>query len=571
MAKFTLAPIDNQVAVNDRFQKVVNVINDKILFRDTTTGEPNTMHNDLDMGDNDVINAGDVSAKRLILNGTDITDDIVALAKVVDENTFVVADTKYWGDPNTDLSMRVRRDTSDGQLIFERRLNGNWVEKFRISDSASVDTMKFITSTEHPIVRQGELGLYSYVFKDAENNNAPILRPVFVGPDGSHFITVAALPDGGLRVPQNAEAAIADPNTPLTYRHVLYRDDAELIKLAIQSLTGDDRLDASAIKNIQGGSVMNAKEIVALLETLTGADRLGAGAIRNLPIPDSINNPPAYYTSAAPIQDITNGSWLSIIRYQNQDAILQTLPDIRTFDNNQMFIIDCTNSLGSVTLEPYEASGVPTQSISSGTSFIAKEFDKIVLVADKDNNNWVVAFRINTEPVTSSSLTVSQTSSASDGFIPKRLNFIDSRITSGVNDGEYDISVCPVLEQGGETLRNKKGYNFVGDAIVVTQNTTNPDFADINFEGSRITVGSDSHRHPNIGFDSDSFELTENLSEDSSFIGFKGIGINDGASDRDRAKSLVLPLSKFRLSSNGSSTTVTPLWAAIPVKINLYI
>lgn len=505
------------------------------------------------------------------------------------------ADTHYWGDPSTDMSMRARRDSSNGFLVFERRVSGQWVEKFKISNSATVDTMKFTLSTEEPVVSVNELGLYSRSFKDSENSNASILRPLFVDSNGNHFLTVGALPDGGLRVPQNVDEALNSPNIPLRYRHVLFNDDNHQVRRMLTALTGNDRLDASsvknipslsasqivsmlsglsgdgrldasAIKNLPAGSTMNALEIVALLETLTGADRLDSSAIKDLPampvVPDSLANAPNYIESTTQVQTIPNTHWVSIIRYQNATDITQPLPNINEFDNNQIIVFDCTNSKGSVTLVAYSEPGVTTQTVSGSSDLMLKEYDKAVLIVDRVASNWIVLARFNTEPV--ASLVVSATRGANDGFTPSRLNFVDSRITTGQNDGEYNISVCPVLEQGGETLRNKNGYNFVGDAIVVTQNTTNPNFADINFEGSRITVGNDSYRHPNIGFDSDAFELTENFANDSSSIGFKGIGINDGINDRNRAKTLAFSNKKFRLSENDSTTTIEPVWSAIP-------
>ncbi len=56
------------------------------------------------------------------------------------------------------------------------------------------------------------------------------------------------------------------------------------VVLLLQSLLNDERLDASAIKNLPtGGSADTAEQIVTKLQTLTGIARLDASAIQNLP------------------------------------------------------------------------------------------------------------------------------------------------------------------------------------------------------------------------------------------------------------------------------------------------
>jgi hypothetical protein len=203
--------------------------------------------------------------------------------------TAIEADTHYWGDSNADLSVRARLDPATGFLIFERRIGGTWVEKFRISDSVTTDSIKLFESLNMPTVDVNELGLYAALLKDGENNNVQILRPVFMDHNHEHFMVVAAAPDGTLRIPQNVDAALNDPmNVPLVYKRVVLEDQGEVMRNALTKLTGDDRLDANALKNLpSGGTSETATSIRDKLTTLTSVERLDASAVKNIPASDT--------------------------------------------------------------------------------------------------------------------------------------------------------------------------------------------------------------------------------------------------------------------------------------------
>lgn len=76
MAKITLPTILNgssTTQVNANFQAIATELNDKALYRDNPVGEPNAMQNDIDMNSNDVLNAKQIQAESLKVNGTLIT------------------------------------------------------------------------------------------------------------------------------------------------------------------------------------------------------------------------------------------------------------------------------------------------------------------------------------------------------------------------------------------------------------------------------------------------------------------------------------------------------------------
>ena len=75
MAKVTLSDITagyaSATALNASFNAIEDEFNNKVLYRDNPTGEPNQMQNDLDMNNNDILNAGGLSVTSLTVNGVD--------------------------------------------------------------------------------------------------------------------------------------------------------------------------------------------------------------------------------------------------------------------------------------------------------------------------------------------------------------------------------------------------------------------------------------------------------------------------------------------------------------------
>lgn len=75
MAKVTLSDITagyaSATALNASFNAIEDEFNNKVLYRNNPTGEPNQMLNDLDMNNNDILNAGGLSVTSLTVNGVD--------------------------------------------------------------------------------------------------------------------------------------------------------------------------------------------------------------------------------------------------------------------------------------------------------------------------------------------------------------------------------------------------------------------------------------------------------------------------------------------------------------------
>lgn len=80
MAKVNLDDVAsgyNRQRINQNFEDIETELNDKVLYRDNPTGEPNQMENDLDMNSNDILNAGDIQAESIVIDGKEVIDPIL--------------------------------------------------------------------------------------------------------------------------------------------------------------------------------------------------------------------------------------------------------------------------------------------------------------------------------------------------------------------------------------------------------------------------------------------------------------------------------------------------------------
>lgn len=75
MAKITVSDISSgyasTTALNASFNQIEDEFNNKVLYRNNPSGEPNQMLNDLDMNNNDILNAAGLSVTSLTVNGID--------------------------------------------------------------------------------------------------------------------------------------------------------------------------------------------------------------------------------------------------------------------------------------------------------------------------------------------------------------------------------------------------------------------------------------------------------------------------------------------------------------------
>jgi len=75
MAKISISDITSgyasTTALNASFNAIEDEFQNKVLYRDNPDGEPNTMENDLDMNEHDLLNVGTIDVSALTINGVD--------------------------------------------------------------------------------------------------------------------------------------------------------------------------------------------------------------------------------------------------------------------------------------------------------------------------------------------------------------------------------------------------------------------------------------------------------------------------------------------------------------------
>ena len=72
MAKIDLDDVAsgyNRQRINQNFQDIETELNNKVLYRDNPSGEPNQMENNLDMNSNDLLNVSTINTDQLVLDG----------------------------------------------------------------------------------------------------------------------------------------------------------------------------------------------------------------------------------------------------------------------------------------------------------------------------------------------------------------------------------------------------------------------------------------------------------------------------------------------------------------------
>lgn len=105
--------IDALSVINDNFDKIEQELQNKVLYRNNPSGEPNSISNDIDMNGNDLLNVGDVVS----VNGRWATiDEVEAIKDQVEVDAATVA-----ADKATVLGYRNTAQTaaSDAQTAYD--------------------------------------------------------------------------------------------------------------------------------------------------------------------------------------------------------------------------------------------------------------------------------------------------------------------------------------------------------------------------------------------------------------------------------------------------------------------
>jgi hypothetical protein len=89
MAKITSTNVSSGFnnTINTNFSAIDDELNNKVLYRDNPTGEPNQMLNDFDMNSNDILNGGSAGFISLSVGGNNITSADSAVSTLPDQTS----------------------------------------------------------------------------------------------------------------------------------------------------------------------------------------------------------------------------------------------------------------------------------------------------------------------------------------------------------------------------------------------------------------------------------------------------------------------------------------------------
>lgn len=162
MAKIDLNTVSSgylsQAALNANFTAIENEFQDKVLYRDNPSGEPNSMQNDLDMNGHFVINAGNSSlldADNIAYTAEASAAESRTIANKLNE--FVsVKDFGAVGDGVTDDTAAIQAAIDSNQTIFVP------AGKYRITSSILVNPSRnrnvalvgLVTASRYPYTQQ---------------------------------------------------------------------------------------------------------------------------------------------------------------------------------------------------------------------------------------------------------------------------------------------------------------------------------------------------------------------------------------------------------------------------------
>lgn len=141
---------------------------------------------------------------------------------------------KYFSDPTALDASRLRYDAASKVWVFELKNNGNWVEKFRIGESAIVDVLKLIQGSKPTNIPSNEIALYN---KQLTIDGQNTMRPLFVLPDGNEYSFVV----------------YDEQNDKVVFR----KNNGTLVEIPISTGSG-----SIAVSSQEGAPVYNASKLL---------------------------------------------------------------------------------------------------------------------------------------------------------------------------------------------------------------------------------------------------------------------------------------------------------------------
>ena len=223
MSKITLNDVTNinsLSVINDNFDKIEQELQNKVLYRNNPTGEPNTVEKDIDMNGNDLLNVGDVFSANgrwaTIDELEDIRDEVAANTVIVEANKDIAVasanaastsydnfDDRYLGQKTADPSV-----DNDGGLLLTGALyfRTSGTPIMRVYNGTTWQDVGSITTTTTNLI---DPMLYSsQVEAEAGANNTKVMTPLRVKNAVDSQIKTGYSSTGPIILPSNAVNAL---------------------------------------------------------------------------------------------------------------------------------------------------------------------------------------------------------------------------------------------------------------------------------------------------------------------------------------------------------------------------
>lgn len=283
---------------------------------------------------------------------------------------------------------RVRFDTSNKHWHFEvLQPDGSWATKLEIGASIIVDAVRVIKGDKPTNIKPNELALYNREI--TLNDGSKTIRPTIVLPNGDEYgLVVDNQQTDEIQFRKNDGTLIT---IPTVYEDANNKEFTDLSKIKITGATLS-KDDASKKLNIDivGGSDTPA-DIKTKLETLTGDDRLSAEAIKGLAQEQEVVNIDGDLFITR--QNYLTYRYKTLSFIQDDDEVQNVLlPEIKTIKGASDFtFVNSRTGLRRVAIRAYT-----NESISGESVEVLNASESITLERPVRGDKWIIKSR-NTE------------------------------------------------------------------------------------------------------------------------------------------------------------------------------
>lgn len=262
----------NLSLIEDNFDKLATELQDKVLYRNNPTGEPNAMQHDIDMNGFSLINANKVNAQEIYIGGIALQDFIEGVAAgtidpvLVDMRRFTFTNSV---GGTTQLTLVRPHSGNEEQLLVSRNGVVQDINQYTVIDPT---TISFSLPLEI-----GEIVeiIYFNTVVGLEGPEGPEGPPGPIGPAGVQGPAGAGVPVGGATGQVLTKASNTDNDT--YWEDVPVQTAAQVPFTPVANLAATD-VQAAIAEEISDLAASSGSNLLGFLQSGTGASARTAQA-----------------------------------------------------------------------------------------------------------------------------------------------------------------------------------------------------------------------------------------------------------------------------------------------------